>query len=225
MWMENVSESESDGQECPTCGGPVLRRAHGEMYAGAQILDGERVEIRREPDAGYQDPIFLDPITQYFDGSLYRIYPNQKYYTKGGSYLHRDVWQMAFGAIPEGCHIHHINGERADNRIGNLECLPSSEHLSRTWYETKSGVGDHFTEKARQAAADWHRSEEGRLWHSRQARRSKSWEKWERKERDCVECGKKIMALVRKNGYAQKFCGVNCKSRHYRKRKAAERAK
>ena len=34
---------------------------------------------------------------------------------------HRHVWEAAHGALPEGCVIHHKNGDRADNRLDNLE--------------------------------------------------------------------------------------------------------
>ncbi len=68
------------------------------MYAGSFILNEERVEIRRVPDAQYRDPIVLDELTQYFDGKLYRIWPSSKYLTNGskGS-IHRAAWFGAFG--------------------------------------------------------------------------------------------------------------------------------
>ena len=42
--------------------------------------------------------------------------------------LHRYVWEKERGTIPEGYDVHHLNGDRADNRIENLECLPKAEH-------------------------------------------------------------------------------------------------
>jgi len=72
MWLETVCKSESNAEECPTCGGSVRRRAYSEMYAGAFIQNGTRLEIRRKPFEGYADPIILDPLTQYFDGGLFR---------------------------------------------------------------------------------------------------------------------------------------------------------
>lgn len=227
MWLENVPESTDHAQKCPTCGASVRRRVYDEMYAGAFIFDGQRVEIRKRPADGFIDPVVLDPLTQYFDGGLYRLWPDQKYFARGGKLLHRAVWESAFGTIPHGCHIHHRKeGDTTENRLFNLECLPKREHLSQSnkkLIDKRNTEGTpHFTDRARARAAEWHRSEAGRLWHSRHAKRSKSWKKWKREEKLCKFCGKPFQALVRANGYEQKYCTMVCKAADYRKRKAAQ---
>lgn len=40
--------------------------------------------------------------------------------------VHRLIYQMFFGGIPEGLIIDHINGIRSDNRIENLRTVPFS---------------------------------------------------------------------------------------------------
>ena len=45
--------------------------------------------------------------------------------------MHRYVWENEKGKIPEGWDIHHINNDKADNRISNLECLSKSEHTKK----------------------------------------------------------------------------------------------
>ena len=226
MWLENVSECGQDGRRCPTCGGPVKRRQYGEMYAGAFVADGERVEIRRVPDPSYSDPVVLDPLTQYFDGRLYRFRLTDKYFSGTGGLLHRMVWKSAFGPIPKGCHIHHKDGSPTNNLLSNLECLPASEHLSHASRKHNDAVsasgGEHFTDLARKKAAEWHCSEAGRLWHKRHAQRAKAWLKWKRESRECEYCGKEYLALVRKSGHSQKYCTLACKAAAYRLRQEAE---
>jgi hypothetical protein len=44
---------------------------------------------------------------------------------------HRRVWIEHHGEIPKDHCIHHINGNKKDNRIENLECLSRKEHALR----------------------------------------------------------------------------------------------
>src|SRR5690606_3289325 len=213
-----MQKCEENGNKCTSCGSYVPRRYESEMHAGTQILDGKRVEICKKPREGYRDPIVLDELVQYFNGHLYRLWPSERYFSKGGSTLHRAVWKDAFGEIPNDAHIHHKDNDTFNNRLWNLECLPKEIHLKMPRPNNKG-----FSEKARDAASDWHRSEAGRLWHKRQAERSKSWLKWKRETKACQQCNKEFEALVRKNGHAQKFCHNNCKATYYRKRQIASR--
>lgn len=42
--------------------------------------------------------------------------------------LHRLIWETYKGEIPKGYIIHHINGNKKDNRIENLACISQKEH-------------------------------------------------------------------------------------------------
>lgn len=237
MRLEAVHCAEDHETGCPTCGGKVHKRVFGEMYAGSFVLDGQRVEIRQVVDPDYRDPIYLDEITQYFDGGLYRLWPSDSYLSRGGKKLHRDAWASAFGPIPPNCHIHHRDGNVLNNRLENLECMDASEHCSISWQAKPKPVdGQYFSADARNKAAEWHKSPEGRLWHKRHAKRSKGWTKWKREEKPCEKCGKLHMALVRKSGNSGKYCSQACKvaayrdrgqaneyARRYRERQAAKR--
>lgn len=61
---------------------------------------------------GYVQLIWTDPET----GKLCR------------EYEHRLVWENAHGPIPAGMVIHHRNGDKADNRLENLELKQKSGH-------------------------------------------------------------------------------------------------
>lgn len=221
MWLETIHKPSCDEEKCPTCAGGVRKRLFGEMYAGSFIQNGERVGISREPNEGFSNPIVLDPITQYFDGGLYRLWPSDKYLSRGGKKLHRDVWRSAFGVIPDGCHIHHKDSNPKNNQLHNLECIPAKIHLSETWHANpKKG----FNQSARDSATAWHQSDEGRLWHKRHAARQQFWTKNKREEKPCLQCNVLFMALVRKSASMQKYCTEACKVKAYRARGADKAA-
>lgn len=54
-------------------------------------------------------------------------------YTEEGRDLeHRVVWKQHHGEIPKGANIHHINGDKTDNHIENLQMFSSySEHMKQ----------------------------------------------------------------------------------------------
>ena len=57
-------------------------------------------------------------------------------------YLHRWVWEQIFGPIPVGWEIDHINGNRTDNRLCNLRCIPqaANKRNSKTKANNVSGI-------------------------------------------------------------------------------------
>lgn len=70
---------------------------------------------------------------QVYGGKKFTL-RNTGYYsltTGNRGLMHRYVWQKEVGKIPKGWDIHHINEDRTDNRIENLECLPKAEHTRK----------------------------------------------------------------------------------------------
>ena len=70
---------------------------------------------------------------QIYDGKKFTL-RNTGYYsltTDKRCLMHRYVWEKEKGPIPKGWDIHHINCNKADNRIENMECLPKAEHTRK----------------------------------------------------------------------------------------------
>ena len=70
---------------------------------------------------------------QTFNGNKYTP-RNHGYYARTDgrrTLMHRDVWKFHNGDIPKGHDLHHINHDKTDNRIKNLELYTKSEHAKK----------------------------------------------------------------------------------------------
>lgn len=88
-------------------------------------------------------------------------------------YLHRVIWEEAHGPVPEGFDVHHIDENPENNDLSNLEALSRKDHRLLHWEslsaEDKARIRSNLLENAVPAATNWHKSEEGRKWHSEKA--------------------------------------------------------
>ncbi|ABM63391.1 HNH endonuclease [Erwinia phage Era103] len=53
--------------------------------------------------------------------------------------VHRLVWVMHYGPIPEGYEIEHLDGNPANNAIRNLALVTHSTNIQRYWDNKKAG--------------------------------------------------------------------------------------
>ena len=69
----------------------------------------------------------------YFNGVKYTKRVNGYYgrTNQDRSFLHRDVWESANGQIEDGFDIHHIDGDKTNNDLSNLELLLMSENTKK----------------------------------------------------------------------------------------------
>lgn len=56
---------------------------------------------------------------------------------------HHLVWVRANGSIPPGKHVHHVNGDRQDNRLENLRVMDKRDHVRHHRIEERTErIGD-----------------------------------------------------------------------------------
>lgn len=61
-----------------------------------------------------------------------------------GGKVHRLVWEVANGPIPDGKEINHVNGIKSDNRITNLEVVSRLENMRHAY---ATGLNKCFGER------------------------------------------------------------------------------
>lgn len=155
----------------------------------------------------------------YYDGKKFRKDTKTGYYLStakignGRKRLHVYVWEKHNGEIPRGFQIHHFDENKDNNNISNLMCMTKVQH--NAWHakhdrERMLPIWRESMDKARIEASKWHKSEEGRIWHSKIAKGKKLKKKY---MRNCISCGKTFRS-VHKNS---KFCSPNCQT-NYRKK-------
>ena len=145
-----------------------------------------------------------------FNGVEYRLMGGGRYYLsqsrtnegrRHAKGLHVAVWEFYSGkTVPPGYEVHHKDGNPHNNDYSNLECLPMREH--RAMFTATDKVRAHL-DAIRPLASDWHKSEEGRAWHSEHAKQQVRPET----ECVCVLCGKTFTSRATTGA---KFCSHNC---------------
>ena len=156
-----------------------------------------------------------------YNGIEFRRYPksnnlaDRRYYRPSGSHikdggeaLHREVWKNHNGKIPDGCHIHHIDGDPTNNDIENLECVTPEQHANR---HPENNLTPEDVRKGIEAAKEWHRSERGREWHAEHWEESLGKLFNEPDTKECEQCGDKFEYYTH-----AKFCSNACKAKHRR---------
>lgn len=157
---------------------------------------------------------------QYYNGLKFTKDEKTGYYLNSTLRIrmHRYVWVCNNGDIPEGYDVHHIDGDRGNNDISNLELLTKKEHRQKHWDEMpdekKQLYIDNMNETARPAAIEWHKSEEGKKWHSMHAKSMIENGQWHKKEKFiCEQCGREFEQTLRRG---HKFCSGACSQKWLR---------
>lgn len=131
--------------------------------------------------------------------------------------MHVYVWEYYNGKVPKGYQVHHIDMDKSNNCIGNLQLLTKSEHMKlhgklltdkqREWRR------NNLKETARPKASEWHKSESGRLWHSDHIKKQRENGGF-KKDLICTNCGNEYVGESKGDNH---FCCNACKSAYRRK--------
>ena len=157
---------------------------------------------------------------QYYNGVKFTQDEKTGYYLNSTLRIrmHRFVWLCEKGDIPKGYDIHHIDHDKSNNDISNLALVTKKQH-SKLHYEElsaseKQAVIDNMNNNARPKAIEWHKSEEGRKWHSAMVKQAYADGKLGKKSKFiCEVCGKEF-EVVYKPGH--KFCSGACSQKYLR---------
>lgn len=130
--------------------------------------------------------------------------------------LHRYVWEQINGEIPKGYDIHHIDHNKDNNEINNLEIISSKTHKKlhgiEMTEEQRERYRKNLNEKARPKAVEWHKSDKAKDFHKELYKISLGALK--PIKFICEYCGKEYYKI---NNGMNRFCSNNCKSAYRRK--------
>ena len=105
-------------------------RKIGKMYGlrGCSVCSGFKAKRRQFKLRTKKTLPFIT-----YDNIKFTINPDGYYYATNGNRekLHRYIWEKHKGKIPKGYHVHHLNNNKTDNRIENLECSTNSCHIKK----------------------------------------------------------------------------------------------
>ena len=104
---------------CNDCNAPVVRRGARCQKCAARV--------RPSNQAGELNSNWKGGRTLHRDGYSMVVDPRpgarRRYVLE-----HRFLWEQANGPIPTGHVVHHLNGDKSDNRLENLTILTQSAH-------------------------------------------------------------------------------------------------
>lgn len=156
---------------------------------------------------------------QIFNGIQF-VADGKGYYRELGNFknlMHRYVWTWYNGNIPKGYEIHHIDFDRSNNNISNLQLVSRSEHrrihADLLTDEQREWKRNNLKMNAVPKAAEWHGSQAGHEWHSQQIKMQRELGQFKHKL-ICTYCGKTYVGEI--NGQ-NTFCSGKCKSAYRRK--------
>lgn len=113
-------------------GSPAVRASRGACLAdaGSRDLDHKGMDsgtVRQAKRYSY----YMESPAKFvvYDGVRWHERKSGYYSNGRRGLLHRWVWRLERGDIPDGMQVHHINHDRGDSRVENLDLVSRAEHL------------------------------------------------------------------------------------------------
>lgn len=161
-----------------------------------------------------------------FDGLLFRRDKKTGYYLNAKTHkrLHVYVYEFFNGKVKDGYDIHHMDFDKTNNEIENLQALTKMEHQTlhgNSWSKERYDKQiEILNEKARPKASEWHGSDKGKEWHKEHYENMKN-VLYREKTFVCDNCGKEFVAI---DHGTNRFCSGKC-SAAYRRRSGVDNEK
>lgn len=119
---------------------PIYDKAYGMYVNGMSLQDvAKEIGVTRQcvykafKKRGFTLRSVVPRDYQTYDGKKFSRRSNGYYALTYDNriFMHRYVWEKCNGLIPDGFDIHHIDEDKSNNQISNLECLPKSDHARK----------------------------------------------------------------------------------------------
>lgn len=159
-----------------------------------------------------------------YRGITFRRYPealdftNRNYFRPAGAdrrngvaNLHQEIYRDAYGPVPEGHEIHHVDHNPLNNHPENLVAFSREDHHNHHAVDEatleRRRLRREVLDRIRAQAVPWHSTEAGRRWHSLNARRQ-----WAAvAPRDCI-CTQCQQTYTTRDFTKTRFCSPRCKA-------------
>lgn len=129
----------------------------------------------------------IDDKHQRFNGENFHIYHDGHMRNTRG--LHQRIWNYFYGEVPNGYQIHHVDGNKLNNDISNLQIMTISEHQHH--HNPKGTVNQILTTLVCEWCGKKYQGYfNGKNRFCSQLCRSRYRQTHERIQRTCPQCGK-----------------------------------
>ncbi len=148
----------------------------------------------------------IDDTHQRFNGVTYCKRAHSHFFINQS--IHQAVWRYCVGKIPTGCVIHHIDHNKNNNNVANLQCLTVTEHQ-----QVHNQKGKPVAQKQKKqfvcsvCGKTFEAFDNGQLkrYCSKRCHNVERYHTTRKKENICQWCGKKFFGKI-----TSRFCSGHC---------------